>query len=140
MRYGQQGSETVADAETPRTDLTEESPGPCRKVADPASQLSEPGEGDRDREDRHNRQYERECISTQIEFIGDFDIVTATSVDISEGGVCFDVPDGLPFEMQFEVDGVVQRHRAQIAWMKRLPEGGYRLGFKFVSSEPEPVI
>ena len=39
-------------------------------------------------------------VEAQIEFIRAFDIVEATGVDRSEGGICFDVPDTLCFDMK----------------------------------------
>ena len=79
-------------------------------------------------------------LQTDIEFIGDFDIVRAKGVDLSEGGICFEVSEALPFEMQFELEGEKHRHRAHLVWMKRLRNGGYRFGFRFVPSESYPVI
>ena len=74
----------------------------------------------------------RKAIESHIEFIGDFDIVSASGVDLSEGGICFDVTECLPFEMRFEMDGVNHHHRAKLVWMRRLTEGGYRFGFEFL--------
>jgi hypothetical protein len=74
----------------------------------------------------------RREFQAEIEFIGDFDIVHARGIDVSEGGIGFEVAEELPFEMQFELDGKPHRHRARLAWMKRLPDGHYRLGFEFI--------
>lgn len=75
-----------------------------------------------------------------IEVVGDFDVVNAKGVNFSEGGICFELSEGLPFEMQFKIEGKVQRHRARLIWVKRLPERGYRFGFKFVPLEPHATI
>lgn len=78
----------------------------------------------------------REEMDASIEFIADFDIVEAKGINISEGGICFELAEDLAFEMQFRLDGKLHRHRAHLIWVKRLPNGGYRFGLKFV--EPEP--
>lgn len=71
-------------------------------------------------------------LYVDIEFIGDFDIVQAKGINLSEGGICFEMAEALPFEMQFAVEGKMQKHRAHLIWMKRIPEGGFRFGLKFV--------
>ena len=83
---------------------------------------------------------QRRELDAEIEFIGDFDLVSARGVDISEGGICFEVGEGFPFEMQFQWDGEEHRHRARLVWMKRLEDGSYRCGFEFVSPEPHPAF
>ena len=74
----------------------------------------------------------REPLDTDIEFIGDFDILEAKGINISEGGIAFEIAGGLPFEMRFKVEGRERDYRAELVWMKRLPGGGYRMGLKFV--------
>ena len=83
---------------------------------------------------------EREALQTDIEFIGDFDIVVASGVDLSDGGICFELAEGLPFEMRFSLDGTAHQKRAQLIWVKRLEGGQYRFGFTFLPSEPYPVV
>jgi hypothetical protein len=84
-----------------------------------------------------NRQPRKE-IDAAVEFIADFDIIEARGVNISEGGICFELKEDLPFEMQFRHNGKMHRHRAHLIWVKRLPEGGYRFGLKFVPPEERP--
>ncbi len=79
-------------------------------------------------------------IRTDIEFIADFDIVEARGVNISETGICFELSENLPFEIQFRIEGKLHRHRANLIWAKKLPEGGYRFGLEFVQPEPEPTF
>ncbi len=83
---------------------------------------------------------QRSTLEANIEFIGDFDVVQAQGIDLSEGGVCFGTSDGLPFEMRFELDGEVHQHRAHLIWMKQQEDGTYRYGLKFVPSKPVPKI
>ncbi len=75
-----------------------------------------------------------------IEFIADFDVVEAKGVNISETGICFELKEDLPFEMQFEHKGALHRHRARLVWVKRLPEGGYRFGLEFIGPEDYPQL
>ena len=79
-------------------------------------------------------------METKIEFIGDFDVLVAKGINISDGGICFETRECFPFEMKFEWDGELHRRRGKLVWIERLDEGGYRLGFEFVPSEPHPVI
>ena len=130
----------MAGAEMTSTELIEENRRLRRRVEELTSQLAGHDESGQESGDAHGRRFRRQQLLTQIEFIGDFDLVEATGVDVSEGGVCFDVPVPLPFEMQFKLNGTAHRHRAHIAWVTQLPEGGYRFGFRFVPSEPGPVI
>ncbi|MDM8525232.1 PilZ domain-containing protein [Desulfococcaceae bacterium HSG8] len=82
----------------------------------------------------------RQELPADIEFIADFDITEAKGVDLSESGVCFEISDHLPFEMQFRHEGHFNRRRAHLIWVKQTPEGRYRFGLKFVSPEPYPDI
>ena len=74
-------------------------------------------------------------LHATIEFIGDFDIISAKGVNISESGICFESKEDLPFEMQFETKGELQRYRAHLVWARRLDDGGYRFGLKFTDIE-----
>lgn len=80
----------------------------------------------------------RSPLNARIEFVGDFDIVNALGVNISEGGICLKLSDHLPFEMQFEHEGRRVRRRAHLVWLKRHESDGYHSGFKFVDDEPFP--
>jgi len=79
----------------------------------------------------------RKPLQARIEFIGDFDVVEAKGINLSSGGICFEVGESLAFEMQFEADDGKHRHRAHLAWVEALPGGRYRLGFKFVPDQVE---
>ncbi len=77
-------------------------------------------------------------LNTKIEFIGDFDVVNARGVNISDGGICLKLSSDLPFEMQFDHDGRRVRRRAHLVWLKRHESEGYHSGFRFVDDEPFP--
>jgi len=83
----------------------------------------------------------RKEIQADIEFIADFDVIEAKGVNISETGICFELNEDLPFEMQFTNDsGQLCKQRARLIWVKRLPEGGYRFGLEFVEHEAYPEL
>lgn len=82
----------------------------------------------------------RKEIDSGVEFIADFDVIEAKGINISETGICFELNENLPFEMQFEYKGKLHRHRAHLVWVKRLPEGGYHFGLEFVPPESYPTL
>ncbi len=86
------------------------------------------------------RRAERKAIRTHIEFIGDFDIIEAQGVNISEGGICFETDEDLPFEMRFELNGYQHHHRAHLVWVKRLVHGGHQFGLMFVRPLPKETF
>ncbi|MEZ4527197.1 MAG: PilZ domain-containing protein [Desulfobacterales bacterium] len=75
---------------------------------------------------------ERKGLRANIEFITDFDIVDARGIDISEGGISFELYEELPFELRFELENRLHHYRANLVWVKRIPEGGFRFGLMFV--------
>lgn len=79
-----------------------------------------------------NNRPKRKELRTNIEFIADFDIVEAKGVNISEGGISFELYEDLPFEMRFDYNGAPQFHRANLVWITKLPFGGFRFGMMFV--------
>lgn len=84
----------------------------------------------------HNkRRATREQINAEIEFIGDFDIIQAEGVNVSRNGICFKLKKALPMEMQFTYDGITQRKRAELVWVKQLDDEGYSFGLKFTDNQ-----
>ncbi len=73
----------------------------------------------------------RHEIRTHIEFFADFDVIEARGINISEGGICLELDEDLPFEMRFELNGRMHQHRAHLVWVKRSSRGGYLLGLMF---------
>ncbi len=86
------------------------------------------------------KRQQRVPIKTRIEFIGDFDIVEAHGVNISEGGICFKIDSDLPFELKYEQEGIVQQQRANLVWVRKSEARGYLLGLKFTDPEPYPEL
>ncbi len=81
------------------------------------------------------RREQRRAFSQEIEFIGDFDVVEARGIDISTGGICFELDQPLPFDMKLNIDGEQHVYRACLAWMKSLEDGRCHLGFAFVQAD-----
>ena len=79
-------------------------------------------------------------IQSNIQFIGDFDVLSAQGIDLSQGGISFVVADPLPFEMEFKYAGKDRRRRGHLMWVKQLPEGGFSFGLKFVYSTPTNIV
>ena len=77
----------------------------------------------------------REDLKSPVEFIGDFDIVHAEGINISEDGISFFLKKPLPVEMHYLQNGMQEHRRAHLVWMKHEPDEGYRFGLKFVESE-----
>jgi hypothetical protein len=78
-------------------------------------------------------------LQANIEFVGDFDILDAEGMDISETGICFELSVPLTFDMRFVQDGEIVTKRAALIWVKQLENGRSRLGLHFVGSEHELV-
>jgi hypothetical protein len=84
----------------------------------------------------NQRREPRQVVSADIEFIANFDVLEATAINLSEGGICFEVDREITFDMQFEIDDQSYNRRARLAWMQRLPDGRYRFGFSFIPQDP----
>ena len=80
----------------------------------------------------------REALHSKVEFIADFDVLEAMALNISEGGISFELYEDLAFEMRFEREGNIRHHRAHLVWVKRLPSGGYRFGLRFAGPTQGP--
>ena len=119
-----------------RVQLIEELTALKRELADMKSRLEE----DTPAAENGARQAPRQNLVTDIEFIGDFDLVQAQGVDISKTGISFYLDEALPFEMRFTIQGVDHQYRARLVWVKRQPDGGFRCGLQFVPPEEHPHI
>ena len=78
---------------------------------------------------------QRNELQTSIKFIPDFGLVNAQGVDVSDGGICFEINEGILFEMEFNYEGKEHQHRAKMVWMKELENGNSRFGFSFIEGE-----
>lgn len=120
------------NARTDTAELANELETARNHVAELEARLASMEEG------THVRRQERQPLEADIEFIGDFDIIGAKGIDLSEGGICFEVSEPLTFEMRFDVHQQTHNHRAQLVWVSSLSTGGYHLGFKFIPPQSEP--
>lgn len=82
----------------------------------------------------------RQPLQSTIEFIGDFDVVQAVGVDLSEGGLGFEIDQPLAFELRYVMEGVVHQRRVQLTWVRLLEQGHCRCGFRFAEPVPSPVL
>ena len=97
-------------------------------------------EGEAKKENESPSRMQRNELQTQIQFIGDFGLLRARGVDLSEGGICFEVDEDIPFDMEFELADAPHQPRARLAWMKRLPNGRSRFGFEFTNAPPSDLL
>jgi len=72
-------------------------------------------------------------FDADIEFIGDFDIVQARGINISSGGICFEISAPLSFDMRFNCQGDECIRNAHLVWMKSASDDRYQLGFRFAA-------
>lgn len=84
-----------------------------------------------------DRNQVRRPFSSKVEFIANFDVMEAGGINISDGGVAFEVAQGLSFDMRLPDHSGDQVHQAELVWLKRRPDGSVRLGFKFTKKETE---
>ena len=80
----------------------------------------------------------RKPFKVDIEFIGDFDLIKAKAVNVSEGGISLKTSGNLPFEMRYKLDGKTIRRRAHLVWVKHTENGGYNFGLKFIKEKKFP--
>ncbi len=82
----------------------------------------------------------RNALPTEIHVMGDFNLIQARGVNLSEDGICFEINYDIPFEMEFEFQEKLQQQRAHLIWMKQLENGRNQFGFKFVPSDSSPLF
>ncbi|MDR2733050.1 MAG: PilZ domain-containing protein [Spirochaetota bacterium] len=89
---------------------------------------NEANRGFRDRPPRH-------ILQSEVELAGDFDVLEAEGVDISDTGLCFDLRKPLIFDVRFMYKEELHEKRCSLVWMKQVESGSSRLGFQFL----EPI-
>lgn len=82
----------------------------------------------------------RRPLDSEIEMIGDFDIIEAEGVDISESGICFDLKKPLYFFMRFPYNGAIIERYARLIWVKQNNKGYSRLGFQFEQPQQGAMV
>jgi hypothetical protein len=73
----------------------------------------------------------RKELSTDIEFIFDFDLVSAKGLNISETGIAFTIETALPVEMKFLYEGESHHYAAELVRTKKQENGSYLMGLQF---------
>ena len=83
------------------------------------------------------RTVERKPVITSVEFYVDADIIQATSVDLSEGGIRFTTSKPILVRMRFEVDGRQEEREAQLVWAGRNESDTMDYGLQYVEDPEE---
>lgn len=90
---------------------------------------------------RYNRSSDRHEIKTKVEFYVDGDIETATSVDVSNGGMSFETAEPVKFRMRLKhAGGDYQEHYSRLVWARKNPDGSMSYGFEFITDDDECVF
>ena len=89
--------------------------------------------------DELNAPQPRKKLHSNLEFIGDFDLIKAKVVNVSDSGICFKTKVNLPFEMRYQHDGQTVSRRAHLIWLKHEKKSGYIFGLKFVNKKNKRV-
>lgn len=76
------------------------------------------------------RRSPRVALTAGVEFIVDADVIRATSVDVSENGICFRSDNPIAIRMRFERDGKRVEKNARLVWARRV-EAGMEYGYEF---------
>ena len=126
----------MEDQEKSKEQLIDELQDLRARLADLESES--PTDGDVEGEDKSR--LPRFPIATPIIFVGGFSLIYAQGINLSEGGVCFEISELLPFELEFDVGDEIHKHAANLMWMNRLPTGRSRLGFEFQSSDSTSLL
>ena len=79
---------------------------------------------------------QREACDYEIEFIGDFEVLQAKAVDISQSGIGFTINQPLVFEMRLKKPSGPEQYRADLMWVRGDGRGGSRLGLQFTDHAP----
>ena len=104
-----------------------------------AELTGEPSDEITETTDSHPRSTRNE-IETAIQLTGDFGLVEAKGLDLSDSGIGFELEDDIPFDIEFEVDGDLHQHRAHMVRMQRLDNGRSRFGFQFIAAPTSSLL
>ncbi|MBN2808230.1 MAG: PilZ domain-containing protein [Deltaproteobacteria bacterium] len=86
-----------------------------------------------DKKTESRRQFPRVGIKAQVEFFVDADIVTAETIDISDGGlrITTQVPVKATLRLT-EKNGRISEYQAEMIWARRNPDEQMTFGLKFI--------
>ncbi len=89
-----------------------------------------------DEQSQSRRQFSRVEIQAQVEFFIDADIISAGTLDISEGGLQISTYKPVKATLRVtENNGKVNEYQAEMVWAKRNQEENMVLGLKFIDEE-----
>lgn len=80
--------------------------------------------------DRRNS--ERRFVETELDINIDTNNMEATSVNISETGICFDTDSPLEIDIKFTTEDGVGSKTGRLVWARKNPEGKYTYAFEFI--------
>ena len=89
-----------------------------------------------DEQNESRRQYTRVEIKAQVEFFVDADIVSADTIDISDGGLRITTREPLKTTLRVtENDGKIQEYLAEMVWARQDHDEKMIIGLKFIDDE-----
>ena len=72
------------------------------RIAALETKISELEGKDGNTEEQSPPRSQRNALPTEIHVMGDFNLIQARGVNLSEDGICFEINYDIPFEMEFE--------------------------------------
>ncbi len=89
-----------------------------------------------DEQNQSRRQFPRVEIQAQVEFFVDADIVSAETIDISDGGLQITTHEPVKATLRVtENNGKIKEYQAEMIWARRSPEEKMTFGLKFIDNE-----
>jgi hypothetical protein len=85
--------------------------------------------------DEERREFDRKKIEEQARFDVDLKAIEATLVDVSDGGLRFDVTGPVRAKLRMKVNGIETIYDARLVWTKNYTDGHTAIGLEF--SRPE---
>lgn len=81
---------------------------------------------------RDNRGNPRWDIETELELNINPESLEATSVNLSDTGICFDTAKPLEIDIKFSIANQPESHTGRLVWAKKKPDGGFSYGFEYI--------
>ncbi len=73
----------------------------------------------------------RVAFDAKIKIKSDFDTIDAQGINLSKGGLCFELDEPLRFNIKFEFEDDVHNRKVELVWVRKFNDK-YRFGLKFV--------
>jgi len=78
------------------------------------------------------RNSSRKFVNTELDVNIDTDNLEATSVNLSDTGICFDTQTPLHIDVKFVVEGESRTHTGRLIWAKKKEDGSFTYAFEYV--------